>query len=69
MLRKTSNLLTKAKYQESDTGVLVLERSFWFILKFFTYDEYTASGVDYPIATAFEKIYSTTESITIMFPE
>lgn len=68
MVRKTTNLIEKAKYKAQDSGIQTLERSFWFILKFFTYDEYTANGMDYPIASAFEKIYSSTEAITIMFP-
>ena len=51
-----------------DSGVLLLEKSYFFILKFFTYDQFTAEGEDYPLAKAFEKIYSSTEAITIMFP-
>ena len=47
---------------------MLLERQYIFILKFFTYDQYTKNGQDYPIAKAFEKIYSTTESLLVMFP-
>lgn len=67
MVRKTASLLEKSKYFKTDSGILLMERSYWFILKFFTYDEFTVNE-DYPIANAFEKIYSTTEAIVIMFP-
>lgn len=45
----------------------VVERAYWFILKFFTYDNYTVEH-DYPIRKSFEKIYTTTDSLVIMFP-
>jgi hypothetical protein len=58
----------KSKDQGRDeVGVLLLERSFWFIFKFFTYDKFTKTE-DYPLIKSFEKIYTTTESIIIAMP-
>ena len=68
MHAKSVELISKSKYGSVDSGVLLLERSYYFILKFITYDQYTADGEDYPLAKAFEKIYSSTESLTLMFP-
>jgi hypothetical protein len=68
LMATTTSLLKKSKHWEPTADIVLQEKSFWFVLKFFTYDIYTSHGEDYIIAPAFEKIYSTTESILIMFP-
>jgi hypothetical protein len=50
-----------------DVGVMVVEKQYWFMLKFYTYDNLTKE-MDYPIEKSFEKIFTTTEDLLIMFP-
>ena len=45
----------------------MVERAYWFILKFFTYDNVTTE-FDYPIRKSFEKVYTATENLIFMFP-
>jgi hypothetical protein len=45
----------------------VIERAYWFILKYFTYDNVT-NLYDYPIRKSFEKVYTATEALIVMFP-
>ena len=67
MQKKTVELSTKSKFYFPETSIELLDKSFWFILKFFMYDDFTQHG-DYVVAPAFEKVYSSTESIIVMFP-
>jgi hypothetical protein len=46
---------------------MVVEKQYWFMLKFYTYDNLTKE-MDYPIEKSFEKIFTTTEDLLIMFP-
>jgi hypothetical protein len=50
-----------------DVGVMLEEKQYWFMLKFYTYDNLTKE-MDYPIEKAFEKIFNNTEDLLIMFP-
>ena len=67
MQKRSLELSTKSKHYHPETAIELLDKSFWFILKFFMYDEFTRDS-DYVIAPAFEKVYSSTESIIVMFP-
>ena len=50
-----------------EVGVEVLHSHYSFILKFFMYDDVTAE-YDYPIASSFNKIYTTTIELVVSFP-
>ena len=66
---QTSSLLTKSGAPvAADAGVHMIERAYWFILKYFTYDNVTKE-YDYPVRKSFEKIYTATESLLVMFPK
>jgi hypothetical protein len=51
-----------------DSGIFLVDKQYWFMLKFFTYDFVVQGDHDYPIEKAFQKVYSTTEDLLIMFP-
>ena len=50
-----------------DTAIELLDKAYYFILKFFMYDEYTVVD-DYVVSPSFAKVYSPAESIIVMFP-
>lgn len=68
MWERTASLLKNVGSDApADSGVQVVERAYWFILKFFTYDNVTTE-YDYPIRKSFEKVYTATENLIFMFP-
>ena len=50
-----------------EVGVEVLHQHYSFILKFYMYDEVSAEH-DYPIASSFNKIYTTSMELVVSFP-
>lgn len=68
MWERTASLLKNpGSAAAADSGVQVVERAYWFILKFFSYDNVT-NEYDYPIRKSFEKVYTATENLLFMFP-
>ena len=53
----------------ADVGMLVVQDTFTFLLKFFSYEKQIEEwGIDYPLETGFSRIYTTTTDITFRFP-
>jgi len=52
----------------NEVGIYVVQDNYSFLLKFYMYDNVTDGELDYPIASSFEKIYTTTERLVISFP-
>jgi hypothetical protein len=52
-----------------EIGVLMLQDTYTFLLKFFSYDKQVAAiDIDYPLEAGFTRIYTATVDITFRFP-
>ena len=77
MTSRTFALETELKAQRKvshdegrgEVGVLVLQDSYSFLLKFFSYDKAVEiTDVDYPLEAGFTRVYTATVDITFRFP-